>query len=918
MACIELATTEYGFAHPATSALTLGDSAVGWVASALRPALDPLAVSDTNSLAINRIRLPLTPIMSDATTPLGAVSSSALFGAGSFPAYRVFDGGNDADHMSVLAAQFPCWWQYQFPEQQMVTAFALWGRADGYSSEMPCDFWLEGSADGTNWTVLATVTGEINWQVGQKRIFEVGTPGWYTYYRLRVTANNGSPDAVSLGELFLYGPATLVPTMTSNTTPSGVASSSDSSATAYQAFDNDYKTGIASQAASFPCWWQYQFAAPTEVDSFALWAPFAGDPDGQMPKAFALQGSADGATWTTLSSAIPSETGWAAGEYRHYPLATTGSYTYYRLLVTANNGSATACAFGELALMPVRVPAVLADGLDALALDHQASAQVSHCPSALDTVVLTDLPYYGRPFTSATTTYLAVNDQTHWMAAYPVAAQDGLELGDTAHARHVRSAAATSALALSQNSILTRCKYVVQPLSFTQAALVHKLTRPQATDEVPVADVANGRNATFHLPVVDAIPVADTPAARDSTFHLLAWDTLSLSDGGTGRDATFRADATEQVGFADEVGLHQSPARLLGMDHIWPNDTNAVEQTKHWQVGSVDALALADWNIVIQPIYVSAIDPVQSSQQQYNPYAGLGAGGWTGDFELVFTGLQDSASAVIQHGTSGAGNRLSFGELAQVAILRATAKAAGATDALSLGDEAIENKVGSQTDAIPLGELIAVTHANQPTTDPLTVGDQAVVAVVRLLGATDAVQVDQAFVYILPLKTADQMQANYTPFVGAGATGNPAPPPRTLSGASLPSPSAPGDFTLVYPAAGPVQDYVTLRNPEFGDKNRLQFNRISRETRGGTLIVYADPMWPKIETLALTFSGLSPMQAEALLDFIRNHIGQEIGIWDWERRRWTGIITQPNEPVVEDDRNQFTGSFEFEGELVSA
>jgi hypothetical protein len=46
----------------------------------------------------------------------------------------------------------------------------------------------------------------------------------------------------------------------------------------------------------------------------------------------------------------------------------------------------------------------------------------------------------------------------------------------------------------------------------------------------------------------------------------------------------------------------------------------------------------------------------------------------------------------------------------------------------------------------------------------------------------------------------------------------------------------------------------------FGNKDRLQFNRISRETRGGTVVVLADPIWPKIETQAITITGLTREQ----------------------------------------------------------
>ena len=157
------------------------------------------------------------------------------------------------------------------------------------------------------------------------------------------------------------------------------------------------------------------------------------------------------------------------------------------------------------------------------------------------------------------------------------------------------------------------------------------------------------------------------------------------------------------------------------------------------------------------------------------------------------------------------------------------------------------------------------------------------------------------------------MQREYHPFVGSGSS-VPTPPATTLTG---PESLSPGEFQLVYPAAGTPTDILVLRNPELGNKDRLHFNRISRETRGGTLIVYADPMWPKTQTLVLTFSALWPAQAFALLDFMKNHLGLEIGLWDWEGHYWAGVITNPG-PIVQDSKDSFTASFEFEGQLVNA
>ena len=56
-------------------------------------------------------------------------------------------------------------------------------------------------------------------------------------------------------------------------------------------------------------------------------------------------------------------------------------------------------------------------------------------------------------------------------------------------------------------------------------------------------------------------------------------------------------------------------------------------------------------------------------------------------------------------------------------------------------------------------------------------------------------------------------------------------------------------LTLTFPYVSPTNTLV-LRNPEFANKDSLNFNRINRTTRGGALVVFADSDWPKTQTLA--------------------------------------------------------------------
>ena len=58
---------------------------------------------------------------------------------------------------------------------------------------------------------------------------------------------------------------------------------------------------------------------------------------GRAPKSWSLLGSNDGVSWTTLDTQT-NQADTVSGDTRTYTVASPGSYKYYRLNVTANNG----------------------------------------------------------------------------------------------------------------------------------------------------------------------------------------------------------------------------------------------------------------------------------------------------------------------------------------------------------------------------------------------------------------------------------------------------------------------------------------------------------------------------------------------------------------------------------------------------
>jgi hypothetical protein len=156
----------------------------------------------------------------------------------------------------------------------------------------------------------------------------------------------------------------------------------------------------------------------------------------------------------------------------------------------------------------------------------------------------------------------------------------------------------------------------------------------------------------------------------------------------------------------------------------------------------------------------------------------------------------------------------------------------------------------------------------------------------------------------------------YTPFQGENTVASEIVPPSD----SLQDPqgNTAARLSLQTPYLGVPTSQVYLRAPEMDNRDRNTYTRVNSETRGGSLVVYADPSWPKTRTLAVTVVGLTEVQVNELQTFMNTTLGQEIGLTDWEGRLWKGFITNPNEAATQDGPEKWTVTFEFEGEMVDS
>jgi hypothetical protein len=98
------------------------------------------------------------------------------------------------------------WLQYDFGANnaQVVKRYTV-TEAITIPARDPKDWQFQGSQDGSNWTTLDTQSGQSFAYTYQQLTFNLSNTTAYRYYRINVTANNGDPTFLHIGELGLWG-----------------------------------------------------------------------------------------------------------------------------------------------------------------------------------------------------------------------------------------------------------------------------------------------------------------------------------------------------------------------------------------------------------------------------------------------------------------------------------------------------------------------------------------------------------------------------------------------------------------------------------------------------------------------------------------------------------------------------------------
>lgn len=237
-----------------------------------------------------------------------------------------------------------------------------------------------------------------------------------------------------------------------------------------------------------------------------------------------------------------------------------------------------------------------------------------------------------------------------------------------------------------------------------------------------------------------------------------------------------------------------------------------------------------------------------------------------------------------------ANSTASFADTASVTKVRADGTSVSADNTLSLTHAAATNVTGDAADTLTLTHSADVT-VSTPTVNTVGFSNEAALAKTTGRLAVNALVMDQSVAVLLNKPNIECEYSGVRPLRGHTSE----------------------TFQLVYPPDGPYTEIVRLRAPNLGNRERIGLTRIQRETRGGTLHVFSDPIWPKTKTLVVQFSVLKLSEAEALNTFYSAHLGQEVGMMDWEGVYWVGVITE-FDPLVADRDDSYTVGFHIECE----
>jgi len=251
--------------------------------------------------------------------------------------YLTNDGSGNLTWTTSLAATSLKWNGLTNPDGAqsltMGTNATTWNWATGTATNNLFNITTDASANGTG-TLLNVQSGTTSSLIPLRvragtveglAVNSEGSVGIGTYTpigKFEVTTGGGGVSS-----------ADVIPVMTSNTAPIGIASAgSEYTGAAWKAFDDNGAT-VWNTLDKSSGWLAYQFSTSKKAFKYSLTASAT---PSRMVNDWTFEGW-DGGNWIILDTQINNT--WSAGEKRLFPLSNTASYVKYRIYLTSNNGA---------------------------------------------------------------------------------------------------------------------------------------------------------------------------------------------------------------------------------------------------------------------------------------------------------------------------------------------------------------------------------------------------------------------------------------------------------------------------------------------------------------------------------------------------------------------------------------------------
>ena len=148
-----------------------------------------------------------TPKMTSATAPSGVVAQSTQYGTGE-AAWMVFDR-NSSTRWTTASPNTTGWVSYDFGSgnAKVINYYSLqsFNTSDtAILNRHPKTWTFQGSNDNSSWTTIDTQTNAPTWSTAETRMYATPNTTAYRYYRLNVTANQGTANYLNLAEFNMF------------------------------------------------------------------------------------------------------------------------------------------------------------------------------------------------------------------------------------------------------------------------------------------------------------------------------------------------------------------------------------------------------------------------------------------------------------------------------------------------------------------------------------------------------------------------------------------------------------------------------------------------------------------------------------------------------------------------------------------